>query len=51
LGLRHVGNAILNYVYAILEGEASIAARVVGLDPGSASSTQIRATATRLPRT
>lgn len=27
-------NAILNYVYAILEGEASIAARVVGLDPG-----------------
>lgn len=27
-------NAILNYLYAILEGEASIAARVVGLDPG-----------------
>jgi CRISPR-associated endonuclease Cas1 len=27
-------NAILNYVYAILESEASIAARVVGLDPG-----------------
>ena len=27
-------NAILNYAYAILEGEASIAARVVGLDPG-----------------
>lgn len=27
-------NAILNYVYAILEGEASIAARLVGLDPG-----------------
>jgi len=27
-------NAILNYLYAILEGEASIAARLVGLDPG-----------------
>jgi CRISPR-associated endonuclease Cas1 len=27
-------NTILNYVYAILEAEASIAARVVGLDPG-----------------
>jgi CRISPR-associated endonuclease Cas1 len=27
-------NAILNYLYAILEAEASIAARVVGLDPG-----------------
>jgi CRISPR-associated endonuclease Cas1 len=27
-------NAILNYLYAILEGEATIAARVVGLDPG-----------------
>ena len=27
-------NAILNYLYAILEGEASIAARIVGLDPG-----------------
>ncbi len=27
-------NALLNYLYAILEGEASIAARVVGLDPG-----------------
>ena len=27
-------NAILNYLYAILEGEAAIAARVVGLDPG-----------------
>lgn len=28
------GNALLNYLYAILEGEATIAARVVGLDPG-----------------
>lgn len=27
-------NAILNCLYAILEGEATIAARVVGLDPG-----------------
>jgi CRISPR-associated endonuclease Cas1 len=27
-------NALLNYLYAILEGEATIAARVVGLDPG-----------------
>lgn len=27
-------NAILNYLYALLEGEATIAARVVGLDPG-----------------
>ena len=27
-------NAILNYVYAILGGEASIAGRLVGLDPG-----------------
>lgn len=27
-------NAILNYLYAILEGEATIAARIVGLDPG-----------------
>jgi CRISPR-associated endonuclease Cas1 len=27
-------NALLNYLYALLEGEASIAARVVGLDPG-----------------
>lgn len=27
-------NAILNYLYALLEGEASLAARVVGLDPG-----------------
>jgi CRISPR-associated endonuclease Cas1 len=27
-------NAILNYLYAILEAEATIAARVVGLDPG-----------------
>jgi CRISPR-associated endonuclease Cas1 len=27
-------NAILNYVYALLEGEATLAARVVGLDPG-----------------
>jgi CRISPR-associated endonuclease Cas1 len=27
-------NALLNYVYAILEAEASIATRVVGLDPG-----------------
>jgi CRISPR-associated endonuclease Cas1 len=27
-------DAILNYGYAVLEGEASIAARVVGLDPG-----------------
>lgn len=27
-------NAMLNYLYALLEGEASIAARVVGLDPG-----------------
>jgi CRISPR-associated endonuclease Cas1 len=26
--------AILNYLYALLEGEATIAARVVGLDPG-----------------
>ncbi len=27
-------NALLNYLYAILEGEATIAARIVGLDPG-----------------
>lgn len=27
-------NALLNYLYALLEGEATIAARVVGLDPG-----------------
>ena len=27
-------NALLNYLYAILEGEAAIAARIVGLDPG-----------------
>jgi hypothetical protein len=27
-------NALLNYLYAILEAEATIAARVVGLDPG-----------------
>ena len=27
-------NAILNYLYALLEAEASMAARVVGLDPG-----------------
>lgn len=27
-------NAILNYLYALLESEATIAARVVGLDPG-----------------
>jgi len=27
-------NAVLNYLYAILEGEATIAARLVGLDPG-----------------
>jgi CRISPR-associated endonuclease Cas1 len=27
-------NAILNYLYALLEGEAAIAARIVGLDPG-----------------
>ena len=28
------GNAILNYLYAILEGEARIAALAMGLDPG-----------------
>jgi len=27
-------NAILNYLYALLEGEATLAARLVGLDPG-----------------
>ncbi len=27
-------NAILNYLYALLEGEASLALRAVGLDPG-----------------
>lgn len=27
-------NALLNYLYALLEGEAAIAARIVGLDPG-----------------
>ncbi len=27
-------NALLNYLYALLEGEASVAARIVGLDPG-----------------
>jgi CRISPR-associated endonuclease Cas1 len=27
-------NALLNYLYALLESEATIAARVVGLDPG-----------------
>lgn len=27
-------NAMLNYLYALLEAEASIAARIVGLDPG-----------------
>ena len=27
-------NAVLNYLYALLEGESAIAARVVGLDPG-----------------
>jgi CRISPR-associated endonuclease Cas1 len=27
-------NAILNYLYALLEAEATLAARVVGLDPG-----------------
>ena len=27
-------NVLLNYLYAVLEGEAAIAARVVGLDPG-----------------
>jgi hypothetical protein len=27
-------NAVLNYLYALLEGEAAIAAQIVGLDPG-----------------
>lgn len=27
-------NAVLNYLYALLESEASLAARIVGLDPG-----------------
>jgi hypothetical protein len=27
-------NALLNYLYALLEAEASLAARIVGLDPG-----------------
>lgn len=27
-------NALLNYLYALLEGEATLAARLVGLDPG-----------------
>jgi CRISPR-associated endonuclease Cas1 len=27
-------NAVLNYLYALTEGEATLAARVVGLDPG-----------------
>jgi CRISPR-associated endonuclease Cas1 len=27
-------NAILNYLYALLEGEATLAARIAGLDPG-----------------
>jgi CRISPR-associated endonuclease Cas1 len=27
-------NAVLNYLYALLEGEATLAARIVGLDPG-----------------
>ncbi len=27
-------NSLLSYLYAVLEGEASIAARIVGLDPG-----------------
>jgi len=27
-------NAVLNYLYALLEGEAALAARMVGLDPG-----------------
>ena len=27
-------NALLNYLYALLEGEATLAARIVGLDPG-----------------
>jgi CRISPR/Cas system-associated endonuclease Cas1 len=33
-------NAVLNYIYALLEGEATLAARLVGLDPGSVSSTR-----------
>jgi CRISPR-associated endonuclease Cas1 len=28
------GNAVLNYLYALLEAEATLASRVVGLDPG-----------------
>jgi CRISPR-associated protein Cas1 len=27
-------NAVLNYLYALLESEATLAARTVGLDPG-----------------
>jgi hypothetical protein len=27
-------NAVLNYLYALLEGEATLATRMVGLDPG-----------------
>ena len=27
-------NAVLNYLYSLLEGEATLAARIVGLDPG-----------------
>jgi hypothetical protein len=27
-------NSVLNYLYALLEGEATLAARIVGLDPG-----------------
>lgn len=27
-------NAVLNYLYALLEGEATLAARIIGLDPG-----------------
>jgi CRISPR/Cas system-associated endonuclease Cas1 len=40
-------NAILNYLYAILEAETRLACLTVGLDPSSASSTPTTATATR----
>jgi CRISPR/Cas system-associated endonuclease Cas1 len=44
-------NAILNYLYAILEAETRLACLTLGLDPASASSTPITATATPSPST
>lgn len=40
-------NALLNYLYALLEGEATLAARVVGRDPGLGVLHADHSTATR----